>query len=268
VIVRPRVLTVRLLIRLVERVASLVSSFQMLLYGLLPVLLPPEELTGLVRSYYGHSYEKLTKRFAADTHTWTLEHWEEGVVARHMTRPGTVVVLGSGLGRESIALAQRGHQVIAVDTNLDGLQMANRRAAEQNVEVTFVQADFQRLPLIPSSVDYVFMSGVMYSAIPGRRLRQACVRHFRETKGKDGTVILNFILSHELQTRTHRAIHHLNRWLMRLPGSNHAYQLGDVCSHGHFMHAFVDEAEIRSELMESGATILELNWREGFAVIA
>jgi hypothetical protein len=79
---------------------------------------------------------------------------------------------------------------------------------------------------------------------------------------------LNFLLSHEWQTKTHRVIHGINRWLQRLPGSNQSYQLGDFCSHGHFMHTFLDEAEIRSELTEAGATILELNWKEGFAVIA
>lgn len=264
---RFRVLILKTVTSLVERLASLVSSIQMLLYGILPVLMPQEELTSLVSAYYGRSYKSLTQHFNAHTHKWTLESWEEEVVSRYMSIPGTVTVLGAGLGRESLVLARRGHRVIGIDNNIDGLQIAARRASQEILHVAFVRADFHRLPILPLKTDYVFMSGVMYSAIPGRKLRQACVGHFRNTIGKDGKVILNFVVSHELQTQTHRAIQRLNHWLMKLPGSNQAFQLGDVCSHGHFMHAFLDEAELRSELTEAGATILELNWNEGFVVL-
>lgn len=261
-----RVLTVTLLIRIVERMASRIASIQMFLYGLFPVLLPPKELTRLMGAYYLRSYEHLGNTFDADLHQWTLEHWEEGAVSTHMAVPGTVLVLGAGLGRESLILAQRGHRVIGVDTNGTGLQIAARRAVQQQVDVLFVQADFHRLPLLHA--DYVFLSGVMYSAIPGRALRQACVRQFREITAHHGTVILNFLRSQELQTGTHRALQRLNRWLVKLPGANLAYQLGDTCSHGHFMHAFLDEAELRSELTESGATILQLNWTQGYVVLS
>lgn len=262
-----RISAIILFTRLVEGVGRVVSQVQFFLYGILPALLSPDELTALTRTYYNRSYGGLEREFRADGYKWTLDNWEATVAAKHMVSKGLVVVLGAGLGRESIALAEHGHRVLGLDNNYEGLQIAGARASSSHLPVHFVQADFRRLPVGEGRADYVFLSGVMYSAIPDRQQRQECIREFRSTLRSDGKIVLNFLLSHEWQDRSHRWIHTCNQWLLKLPGSNQAYQRGDFCSHGHFMHAFLDETEIRSELTEAGATILELNWSEGFAVI-
>jgi ubiquinone/menaquinone biosynthesis C-methylase UbiE len=266
--VRVSVAAIIWLTRLIERAGRLTAQIQFFLYGIVPALLPPEELSAWTRTYYKHSYEGLDREFHAEAYKWTLESWEEAVRANHMGEKGTVLILGAGLGREAIALAHYGYRVLGIDNNLDGLRIAAKRASVTDLPLTFVQGDFRKLPVCDQQADYLFLSGVMYSAIPGRHQRQECVRQFRLTLQKDGKVALNFLLSHEWQTRTHRTIDRINRWLKKLPGSNQAYQPGDFCSHGHFMHAFLDEAEIRSELIEAGATILELNWSQGFVVIS
>lgn len=265
---RLRITAIVLLTRFVERTGSLLSQIQFFLYGVLPVLLPPDELIALTRTYYRRSYEGLEQDFHADRYKWTLDNWEETVAAKHMASNGTVVVLGAGLGRESIALAERGHRVIGLDNNYDGLHIAAARASETRLPVVFLQGDFRQLPIGNGQADYLFLSSVMYSAIPGRRQRQECIRAFRSALRQEGKIVLSFLFSHEWQTKSHRLIEAVNRWLLKLPGSNQDYQLGDFCSHSHFMHAFLDETELRSELAEAGATILELNWKEGFAVIA
>lgn len=264
---RLRIIALTALTRLVERLTVLVSQIQFLLYGLLPALLPPDELAALTRTYYNRSYGGLERAFRPDAYKWTLENWEEEVAAKHMAAKGTVIVLGAGLGRESIALAERGHQVLGLDTNHDGLNIATARAGLTQLPIIFITADFQRLPISKGRADYVVLSSVMYSAIPSKRQRQECILEFRSALRKEGKIVLSFLLSHEWQTTSHRLIHSVTQWLLKLPGSNQAYQLGDFCSHGHFMHAFLDEAEIRSELTETGATILELNREQGFVVI-
>ena len=55
---------------------------------------------------------------------------------------------------------------------------------------------------------------------------------------------------------------------MKLPGANASYQPGDTCAQGHFLHLFATEEEIRSELTETKATIVALNWPNGFAVVS
>lgn len=265
---RLRVAAIVLLTRFIERTSSLISQFQFFLYGVLPVLLPPDELTALTRTYYRRSYGGLERDFHADRYKWTLENWEETVAMKHLASNGTVVVLGAGLGRESIALAERGHRVIGLDDNYDGLHIAAARASASHLPVIFIQGDFRRLPIGNRQADCLFLSSVMYSAIPGRRQRQECIRQFLRVLRQEGKIVLNFLISHEWQTKSHRLIASVNRWFLKLPGSNQDYQLGDFCSHSHFMHAFLDETELRAELTEAGAIILELNWMEGYAVIA
>lgn len=101
----------------------------MVLYGLLPALLSPEELTRLTRAHYEKSYRRIVAESRPEASRWNLEGWEERVLTRHMAKIGTVLVLGAGFGRESIALAEQGYQVIGLDSNRDGLTVASRQAA-------------------------------------------------------------------------------------------------------------------------------------------
>lgn len=65
---RLRITAITLLTRLVENVGRVVSQVQFFLYGILPVLFSPDELTALTRTYYNRSYGSLEREFRADAH--------------------------------------------------------------------------------------------------------------------------------------------------------------------------------------------------------
>jgi SAM-dependent methyltransferase len=252
------------LVGMCEKMAGLLFRVQQLLTGILPALLSPKELTGLIRNHYDDSYQDVAARVPENWYKWTLENWEESVLARHKMTSGTILVLGAGVGRESVALAQRGFFVVGLDINRESLCIACQQSAVNGLKPLFAQADFLAIPIGPVRVNYVFMSGIMYSSIPGRQRRQAWLRNLRPCMREQGLIVLNFLIAREMETRMHRLI----RWLTTLPGANHSYQLGDTCSQSHFLHAFVDEEEIRSELRDAGATIDHLSWHEGYAVVS
>jgi hypothetical protein len=156
---------------------------------------------------------------------WTLESWEQDVLVRHKLTSGTILVLGAGVGRESIALAQRGFIVVGIDINRESLCVASQRAMAKGLQPLFVQADFLAIPIAPARVDYLFMSGIMYSSIPGRKQRQTWLRSLRTCMSQHGLVVLNFMIDRERETRTRQLSHRLNRWLTKLPGTNQSYQL-------------------------------------------
>ena len=259
---------ITILARICGKIAGLVFRIQQLLTEILPAMLPPKELTRLIRNHYDDSYQDMEACHPETYYKWTLESWEEDVIVRHKMTSGSILVLGAGVGRESIALAQRGFLVVGLDINRKSLCVASQQAMVRNLHLFAVQADFQAIPIGPDRVDYVFMSGIMYSSIPGRQQRQSWVRSLRACMNEHGLVVLNFLVGRGIGTRTHRLIHSLNRWLMTLPGANRSYQLGDTFSQSHFLHAFVDEEEIRSELRDAGATVDQLDWQEGFAVLS
>jgi SAM-dependent methyltransferase len=256
------------LVRICEKMAGLLFRVQQLLTGMLPALLSPQELTELIRNHYNNSYKDVAERLPETWHKWTLEGWEEAVLARHKMTSGTVLVLGAGVGRESIALAQRGFLVVGLDINRESLCVASQQSAANGLKPLFAQGDFLAIPIGAVQVDYIFMSGIMYSSIPGRQRRQAWLRSLRPCMNKNGLLVLNFLVAREMGTKTHRLVHRLNRWLIRLPGANQLYQFGDTCSQNHFLHGFLDEEEIRSELRDAGATVDHLSWHEGYAVLS
>lgn len=256
------------LIRVADLVSALIFRVQQLLTGILPALLQPKELTGLIRTHYEENYRDVAARHPETCYKWTLENWEEDVLVHHQITSGTILVLGAGVGRESIALAHREFLVVGLDINRESLCVASQQARARGLHVLFAQADFLAIPIGQAQIDYVFMSGIMYSSIPGRRQRQAWLRSLRTCMKDHGRIVLNFLIAREMNRTPHRLIHRLNGWLTTLPGANPSYQLGDTCFQNHFLHAFVDEEEIRAELREAGAMIDQLHWHDGHAMLS
>ena len=149
-------------------IGRIFEETSLLLTGMLPALLPPAALTKLIRIHYDRSYDGTCARFTSASQDWPLEQWEEDVLARHHIVSGKVLVLGTGIGRESIALAKRGLHVVGLDISQSALRMAAQIARTAAAPVTFVQADFLALPTHPASFDYILLASIMYSSIPGR----------------------------------------------------------------------------------------------------
>lgn len=256
------------LTKVVAWLARWLAQTHLFLYGILPALLPPDDLATLMRRYYERSYAQAGSSIPLTAYSWSLEPWEERILAQYMARSGTVLILGAGLGRESLAIAQRGFRVIALDIAHGGLVIGARQAASLNLSVTFVHADFLALPVRPASVMYILLPGVMYSAVPGRARRQAWIRRLRDRLLPGGKLILNFLIAREPESDLRRYVQACQRMILRWPGSNRDCQPGDTCTNGHFMHTFQDEEELRGELTGAGAEVIELNWTEGFAVLS
>jgi SAM-dependent methyltransferase len=204
---------------------------------------------------------------SGDFHDWTLEPWEEEVFIRHGIRPGRLLVLGAGVGRESIALAKAGFWVVGLDINRDALLTAARAALHSKASVSFVQGDFLSMPVGARLFDCLLLSGIMYSSLPGRDRRCAWLRSLTGHITPGGYIVLNFLADRWPATKSRRLVEVLNGLIMALPGANRTYQSGDTCVQGHFLHAFRDAKEIREELVGAGVTVADLDWSRGYAVV-
>ena len=217
-----------------DRLASFLDGF-------LPVIFSPGQLSARVRTHYHSPYAEIARRATLD---WKkdcrLEPMETEIFDRHHIHFGKMLVLGSGWGREAIAVAQRGVAVVGMDTDFTAVRTARELARAAGVSARFHQANFLELPYASSSFDFVLMSHNMYSAISGVSQRQAWLADLGRLLKPNGLVML--------------------------PGTNATYQPGDDCMGGHFIHWFKDVGEIRKELEGAGVTILEINW-EGMAVV-
>lgn len=89
---------------------------------------------------------------------YTEEGWAFGTDPNDFLREqagqlpaGRILCLAEGQGRNAVWLAQRGHDVTAVDQSAVGLGAANRLAAERGVAIATVRADLDDYAIEPDS---------------------------------------------------------------------------------------------------------------------
>jgi SAM-dependent methyltransferase len=256
------------LARGLDSIGSAARFLAGLLNGLLPVLLPPEQLNRLMRMRYQRIYTEDLSEHAPPVEKHALALWEVDLLDRYAVCSGRMLVLGSGYGREAIPIAHRGLTVVGVDSNETAVRTADRLAKHSSARARFHRADFLRLPYRPASFDCVLLSSLMYSAIPGISFRQACLQNLARVLTPGGLIILGFESRQFPRSRLKTLRDRLCLAMARIPGANAGYQAGDNCQNGHFLHEFQDKDEICREFLQTGLTIQELDWDRGFAVLA
>src|SRR3989442_12551961 len=125
--------------------SSLFSRFSDLFNGLLPALFSPPELTRLLQKHYARLY---SDGFVKEPHDLIdyLERWETEVLDRYKITSGRMLVLGSGLGRESIPIARMGVSVVGVEADPTAVRIAQPMTRTLKVPARYLQADFLQLP--------------------------------------------------------------------------------------------------------------------------
>lgn len=152
-----------------------------------PVYLgPPDRLARGVIDKYAHPDE---------VHYWStradqgLEPWEEQLFERVLPRGGRLLLIGSGAGRDAIALAKWGFSVVAIDPVPGLVAAARQRAQSQGVDVIFQAATVDTLEST-SSFDAVLCLQPVYEHTPTRRRRVALLRAIQRLMAPEGMLIL------------------------------------------------------------------------------
>ncbi len=100
----------------------------------------------------------------------------------HAIRPGPVLCLAEGEGRNAVFLAERGHPVTAVDSSIEGLRKAERLARERGVTIEYLQADLADFDLGQDRWAGI-VSIFAHLPPPLRRRVHAAVPHALQTGG-------------------------------------------------------------------------------------
>jgi len=178
-----------------------------------------------------------------------------------------MLAMGTGWGREALAIARRGVTVVGVETNPVAVRETHRYARQAGIPAHFHRADFTALPYADASFDYALLATTMYSAIPGAEGRQTWLGKLGRLMKDGGLVLLSFERELHPPSRTRAIGRPLIALLQKLPGANRGYRDGDSYSAEHYMHAFQNAEEIRAELAGAGVSIRELGWVKGYAIV-
>lgn len=176
---------------------------------------------------------------------------EQQLLAQMTTTPGRVLVLGMGGGREALAFARLGYEVVGVDYIAAMVGKAIEIAAQQGLIITGLVQEISQLEVQPNSFDLALMTPTMYSAIPTRKRRVQMLHRIGRTLKPEGSFLCSFLYDAGLRYRY--------SWLMKtiayLTLGNFGYENGDRLWGSEFLHSFASLAEVEAEFAEGGFTV-------------
>ncbi|MBN1527390.1 MAG: class I SAM-dependent methyltransferase [Candidatus Omnitrophica bacterium] len=227
------------------RISSFMGSF-------LAVLMTPEEIVDYTRKFYGKTDVfgdwKFIKR--------GLMPWEDKVLKDYFISNGSMLVLGCGGGRESIALAKMGFNVTGVDSSEPMINAAKETAVREGVQADFRIGDMLNMPVRGDIFDYCIVSCYMYSAIPARRMRVKMLSDIRKVLKDGGLAVVHFFYS---PARANERLAGFRRGVARILKGNIGYSPGDeFLPSFHFMRHFPTTDEVAAEAAEAGLRVKEM----------
>lgn len=121
------------------------------------------EPTGFWNEFYSNR-EKGIPFFVNKPDENLVSYFNGGII-----KPGNVLELGSGPGRNAIYLAEKGCRVDAVDLSEESIEWAKERAKERGVEVNFIHNNIFDIQIKEGTYDIVYDSGCFHHIAPHRR---------------------------------------------------------------------------------------------------
>ena len=150
--------------------------------------------------HIAHDYDRY---FAANS----LFEFDEEVLRRHFTKPGLIVDLGAGTGRLLVAFARRGFRGLAVDLSPHMLEVVGGKAADENLPIDRLLANFVELDCIrTASVDYCICMFSTLGMIRGSANRLRVLQHARRILQPDGQFVFH------VHNRWYNLLQEQGRW--------------------------------------------------------
>lgn len=203
--------------------------------------------------------EHQTYRLAAGEILSGLFWWEANVYAKYIGGEDRILVVGAGTGRDVIALAAAGHDVVGLEPFPELLAIAREHLDACGLSATLIAGAIGGNSVLPGRFDAIIFSDNMYSVLPLSAKRVAALTQAREHLTPGGRVIVSYFGATEvLPQRAHR-IARLAAWLtrsdLRLERSDVVRTRGPRERQLHYHHVFT-APEIEAEAQLAGLRVV------------
>jgi SAM-dependent methyltransferase len=152
-----------------------------------------------------------------------LTRWEEELIARFVTREDEVLLVGSGPGRDLVALVGLGYRVTAVEPARRAIATCRRQLEMRGLSAEIIEGFVEDVAL-PRRFDVIIFSGCCYNFIPESCRRIAALRKAGDHLTARGRILVNFMT----EGSGHPALIKLARFAARVTGSDWRPEPGDV----------------------------------------
>jgi SAM-dependent methyltransferase len=244
-ILRPRVILAYLMVRL----GTLIDRFALM-------IMRPDDLVAFTRRHYGRP-DVVDAWCSEGKVSEGLHAGEENLLEAIPRSVGRVLVLGAGGGRESIALAQRGYAVTAVDFVSEMVAKTHANAEKLGVHVSAKVENFLSADFSPQAYEIVWLCAGTYSSIPSTERRIGFLTRVRHALVPGGHFLCQLI--YYPQARVDSRLDSLGKVFAQVTRGNVGYEEGDMLSGKcEFVHCFASKIEITTEFQRSGFEVLRL----------
>ena len=121
-----------------------------------------------------------------------LTRWEEEMIARFVARDDDVLLVGSGPGRDLVALVGGGYRVTAVEPARRAIATCRRQLEMRGLTADIIEGFFEDVAL-PRRFDVIIFSGCCYNFIPESRRRIAALRKAADHLAPRGRILINYM---------------------------------------------------------------------------
>lgn len=220
--------------------------------------LSPAELAELNSSHYQKPY--IVERWEGNR-DFVLSPGEGQFIKKYGFEGARALVIGSGAGRESIALAKLGFQVKAMDSSLPMIEAAARNLGKAGVGVDLIHLSLYDIGSLDADFDVIFLGG-NYGMIPTRKLRRNVLGGIKNKLKPGGVVYLEF---REYEPSKYAGFRYaLYKIIAYLIFGNRQVEPGDVIlGTGEFYHYFDSMAAVIKEAEGAGFSVDEFIREEG-----
>jgi SAM-dependent methyltransferase len=198
-----------------------------------------------------HSWEHFSAR-DADIAAGLMS-WEEELIARFVNADDHVLLVGSGPGRDLVALVGMGYRVTGVEPARRAIATARRQLEHRGLPADIIEGFFEDVAL-PGHFDVIIFSYCCYSFIPDSRRRIAALRKAADHLAPRGRILISYLTGQS----GHPVLIQLARFAAAVSGSNWRPERGDVVHPidtseplFHYEHPF-EPGEIESEARAAG----------------
>ena len=198
-----------------------------------------------------------------------LMPWERALYDRFLKPQDRILVVGSGTGRDLIALVKLGYRVEGLDVGPRAIALARRILEKEGLSTELHTGPIEAVAL-PGSFDVFTFSWFCYGYIPQADTRIGVLRKVKAHLNPGGRVLISYIPAERpLRSLPIR----LMRFVARLTRSDWRPELGDVIGRAagdqhaiHYEHQF-SEGELENEARAAGLTVVSHERREVGTVV-